>query len=139
MYLFFLPCKPASGDLSSWDCGKLRASAGRVASLFQEVTPVDPPRNGQVAHGFQVFIELVYDLVSIGFGYPHDLRNLCHCDECLVFHIILLPCDSFVGVGGSLFALTPCSHRLSPETSLRFQYLHYTKHYCLCQYVQREN
>ena len=136
MYLFFLPCKPASGDLSSWYRGKLWASAGRVAGLFQEVTPVDPSRNGQVAHGFQVFIELVYDFVGIGFGYPHDLRNLCHCDECLFLNGSLLLL--FLGYPGLIrvnpvYFFSPFLPLLSPEIPGPFHHLHYTKQLCLRQ------
>ncbi len=55
------------------------------------------------------------------------------CGICLVLHIVLLPCFSSVSVVGSVTAFTPFLHRLSPEISLRFQYLYCTKHNCLCQ------
>ena len=74
----------------------------RVAGFLQEVTPVDPSRNRQVAHGFQVFVEFVYDLVGVRFGYSHHFRYLRYRDKCLVFHVVLLPRLSSVDSIGSV-------------------------------------
>ena len=54
------------------------------------MVPVDPAGDGQIALGFQLFVEPVYDFVGVGFGDAQDLRHLRHGDECLARCVVLL-------------------------------------------------